>query len=211
MTKWETDGTVSKISQVQIISPPETTCKDSRLTLRLVLNGVQIVARVVNIALWMNLSHFSLRPPCPPDSRPIQMKSPELATYRPCATCLGTLPRRSSSYYSCPVIAGELATVKATNFLRQCSPLSPTATAPPPPEPINWVCRRLHKVVKQPIHQLVPQIIHESSPIRDFPQIGPEHRTKWARRGQRATGPFMSSSLLFQYPYVPLMLLDPND
>jgi hypothetical protein len=126
------------------------------------------------------------------------MNSPELATYRPCATCLGVLPCRSSSYYTCPVIAGELAPVKATNLLRQCSPLSPTATAPSqihrPPlgDPINWACRRFCKVVKQPIHQLVPQIVHQSSPVWDFPQISPEHRANWPRRGQRATGPFMS-------------------
>jgi hypothetical protein len=58
------------------------------------------------------------------------MNSPEIANYRPCAMCLGVLPRRNSSYYTYLVIAGELATVKATNLLRQCSPLSPTATAP---------------------------------------------------------------------------------
>jgi hypothetical protein len=53
------------------------------------------------------------------------------------------LPRRSRSRYACPVIAGEPATVKATNRLRQCNSPSPAATAPsqihrpPPPEPIN--------------------------------------------------------------------------
>jgi hypothetical protein len=145
------------------------------------------------------------------------MNSPELATYRPCATCLGVLPRRSSSYYTRPVIAGELTTVKATNLLWQCSPLSPTATTPSqihgPPlgDPINRACRWFCKVVKQPIHKLVPQIVQQSSPIRDFPQIGPEHHTKWPRRGQRATSLFMSGALLFQYPYVPLILLDPTD
>jgi hypothetical protein len=47
--------------------------------------------------------------------------SPELAAYRPCATCLRALPRRRKPL--CPVIAGDLATVKAMNPLRQCSPL----------------------------------------------------------------------------------------
>jgi hypothetical protein len=38
------------------------------------------------------------------------------------------------------------------------------------------VCRQLRKVVKQPIHQLVPRIIHQRTSIWDFPQINQEHR-----------------------------------
>jgi hypothetical protein len=52
-----------------------------------------------------------------------------VATSRPCATCPGVLPHRGSSRYAYPVIAGELATVKATNRLRRCIPFSPTSTA----------------------------------------------------------------------------------
>jgi hypothetical protein len=74
-------------SQDQLISPPATTRSDSRLMLRFVLNEVLIVARVVNITVWMNLSHCSLRPPCPPSSRSIRMNSPELATLRHVLWC----------------------------------------------------------------------------------------------------------------------------
>jgi hypothetical protein len=100
----------------------------------------------------------------------------ELAAYPPCATYLGALPRRSSSYYTRPVIASELATVKAMNLLQQYSPLSPTAIVPSqihgPPlgDPINWACRRFRKVVKHPTHQLVPSIVHQSPRIAHFPK-----------------------------------------
>jgi hypothetical protein len=84
-----------------------------------------------------------LRPPYPPESQPLWIGSPELATLRPCAMCPGILPRRCSSRYAYQVIAGELATVKATNRLRQCIPFPPIATAqsqihgPPLKGPIN--------------------------------------------------------------------------
>jgi hypothetical protein len=57
--------------------------------------------------------------------------------------CPGVLPHRSSLRYAYPVIVGELATVKATNCLRQCTPFSPLATTtsqihgPPLGGPIN--------------------------------------------------------------------------
>jgi hypothetical protein len=172
---------------------------------------------VVKIVVWMNLSHCSLRSLCPPSTRPIRMNSPELAAQRSCATCLGVLPHHSSSYYTYPVIACEPATVKATNLLRQCSFLSPTATAssqihgPPLGDPINWACRRFRKVVKHPIHQLVPSIVHQSPRIAHFPQIGFPPSWKGSHREQCALGPIMFSALLFQHPYVPLMLLDPTN
>jgi hypothetical protein len=65
---------------------------------------------------------------------------------------------------------------EATKLSRQYISFSPIATAPspihapPPLEPINWACRRLRKVVKDPIHQAVPPIAHQSSPIWDFPK-----------------------------------------
>jgi hypothetical protein len=104
---------------------------DLRQALRFVLNGVLIVARGTKYRLEDELRPlFNPDRRVHPDSWAIQIRSSELATDRPCATCLGGLPRRSNSYYACLLIAGELATVKATNSLRQCSPLSPAATAP---------------------------------------------------------------------------------
>jgi hypothetical protein len=94
------------------------------------------------------------------------------------------LPRRGRSWYACPVIAGEPATVKATNRLRQCNfslrppPRQLQIHRPPPSELINWECCQVHKVVKHPIHQAVPLITHQRAPIWDFPQIGLEHRAK---------------------------------
>jgi hypothetical protein len=94
-----------------------------------------------------------LRSPYPPESQPLWIGSLELATLRPCATCPGILPRRSSSHYAYPVIAGELATVKATNRLHQCIPFPPIATAqsqihgPPLKGPINWAHPRLRYVI----------------------------------------------------------------
>jgi hypothetical protein len=107
--------------------------------------------------------------------------------------------------------------VESRQSLRQCnSSLRPPSRQlqihwPPSPEPINWVCRRGRKVVKHPIHQVVPPIAHQSSPISDFPQIGPKHRTLWPRRGQRVSGPFMSSGSSFQYARVLLILSDPSN
>jgi hypothetical protein len=43
----------------------------------------------------------------------------------------------------------------------------------------------------------VSRIVLQSALIWDFPQIGQEHRTVWARCGQLSTGPIMPSSLLF--------------
>jgi hypothetical protein len=149
MTEWETDGAVSEYLR---FSSSRRRRPHARIHAKFYdpcSMKYWLLLGVVNIAMWMNLSRCSLRSPCLPDSWPIQMNSPKLANYRPCATCLGVLPRRSSSYYTYPVIAGELATVKATNLLRQYSPLSPATTTPsqihepPPPEPINWVCSRL--------------------------------------------------------------------
>jgi hypothetical protein len=107
--------------------------------------------------------------------------------------------------------------MKDTQLLLQYISISPAATAPtpihapPPPEPINWARRRVRKVVKHPIHQAVPPIAHQSSPISDFPQIGTKHRALWPRRGQRVLGPLMPPALLFQYPCVSLMLPNPAD
>jgi hypothetical protein len=80
------------------------------------------------------LSYCSLRLPCPPNSRLIQMSSPELAAQRLCATCLGVLPHRSSSYYTYPVSRhGEshqsLATVLFSFSDRHCAISNSRATA----------------------------------------------------------------------------------
>jgi hypothetical protein len=113
-------------------------------------------------------------------------------------TCAGDVAQRPSSRHTPPAViatrldpltasqwvtvthpfnAGELATVNATNCQCQWPLPSSAATAPsqihrpPPQEPINWVCCRVRKVVKHPIHQVVPPITYQSSPIWDFPQI----------------------------------------
>jgi hypothetical protein len=47
------------------------------------------------------------------------------------------LPRRSRSRYACPVIAGEPATVKATNRLCQCN-----SSLRPPPRQLQFTSHR---------------------------------------------------------------------
>jgi hypothetical protein len=151
----------------------------------------------------MNLGHCSARPPCPPDSRPVQINFTGFSRL----PLERHVPRRFNTsqwtLVASPSIAGVFATVKATVSPHQCSPLSPAGSAPsqihgtPPSDPINWVCHRPRYVVKHPTHPPVPPIIHQRAPIWDFPQIGPEHRTKWARCGQLSTCSIMPSSLLF--------------
>jgi hypothetical protein len=158
-----------------------------------------------------------LGPPYPPESRPLRIDSPELATSRPCATCLGALITPPWVTLAHLIIAGELATVNATNCLRQCTPFSQAATArsqihgPPLKGPINWARPRLCYVIVHSTHPLVPPITHQSPRIAQFPQISFPPPWTSSHRGQCTPGPILSSALLFQHPYMPLMLLDPTD
>jgi hypothetical protein len=123
-----------------------------------------------------------LRPPYPSESHPMWIGLSELATSRPCATCPDILPRHSSSRYAYPVIAGELATVKATNRLRQCIPFPPIATAqsqihgPSLKGPINWAHPRLRYVIVHSTHPLVPPITHRAPESLSSPKSVFRHR-----------------------------------
>jgi hypothetical protein len=70
--------------------------------------------------------------------------SPELDTSRSCATCLNTLSTLPRLVLTYTEIAGEVATVAATNLVRQWLLSSPTATTPnqihwpPLSAAINW-------------------------------------------------------------------------
>jgi hypothetical protein len=87
--------------------------------LRFVLNEVPIVARGSKYHRVDELEPL-FTPAAVSAQLTVASESSSLviATSRPCATCLGVLPCRSSSRYAYPVIAGELATVNATNCLR---------------------------------------------------------------------------------------------
>jgi hypothetical protein len=98
--------------------------------LRFVLNEVPIVARGSKYHRMDELEPlFTPAAVFAQLTTASESSSPVIATSRPCATCLGILPRRSSSCYAYPVIVGELATVNATDCLSKCTPFSSAATA----------------------------------------------------------------------------------
>jgi hypothetical protein len=98
----------------------------------------------------------------------------------------------------------------------QCTSFSPTATArsqihgPPLKGPINWAHPRLRYVIVHSTHPPVPPIIQQNPRIAQFRQISFPPLWTSSHRGQCTPGLILSSALLFQHPYMPLMLLDPT-
>jgi hypothetical protein len=125
------------------ISSPATVRPDSRCHGDSRSAQMDNVAGVRNIAQGWTPVTILLRSPYPRVSRPPWIGSAELHTSRPYATCLGTLTSPPWLTLARPVVAGELATVIATNRVCQWPPLSPAAARLPqihrPPlwEPIN--------------------------------------------------------------------------
>jgi hypothetical protein len=107
----------------------------------------------------------------------LNQSSPDLDTSRSCVTCLSTLTTPPWLVLTYAEIAGEVATVAATNLVRQWLLSSPTASAPiqnwrpPLKHTINWWHGLLRWVITKPEHQFLPPISHHNSPISHFPQF----------------------------------------
>jgi hypothetical protein len=147
------------------------------------------VGGVRNITQWMNSGHYSLRSPCPLS---LGLFGSTLAGVRHLAA-LCHVPRHFNTppwlTLAHPVIAGELATVIATNRARQCPSSSPAVARllqihwPPLRGPINWARHELRRVITHPKHHHLPPIVHQRPRIAHFPQIGFLPPWKGPRRG----------------------------
>jgi hypothetical protein len=97
-SEWLSDGTVNWMrSQVQCTLPSATPALGFTSAMRFMPTGARITPRgEKDLHRGWAWDTVPPRPPCPLDSRPVQISSPELAAYWLVATCLGALPRRSN-------------------------------------------------------------------------------------------------------------------